>query len=638
MSSKPSIAAAAAKTSNASADRVALEKIAAIATEKTGVQLGERQMTMVESRVIKRVRELGLASFTDYLGYVKRNEATESLKIVSLLTTHHTFFFREFAHFEHLAEKALPSAVEAARAQGRKRLRIWSAACSRGQEAYSIAMWLESHLPRIAPDFDYEIIGTDVDPESVASAKNGVYRFEDLKEVPLALMDGHWARGTGEIKDFVKARDSLRKRCRFEVGNLMQIDANARDKFDFIFCRNVFIYFKPDQVLKIAKDLISRLENNGFLYVGISESLHGLPVNARTQGPSIYQKGLAEAPRPAAAAAPSRPTPTPEPVRPIRVFNVDDSPVILKLLAQIFSKDSGFEVVGQAINGIDAAKKLKDAGQVDVMTLDIHMPEQDGISYLREHMSKPGHPPVVMVTSVSRESSGLALEALGLGASDFVEKPALSNLTQRSEEIRTKLKWVAKAKVRAVSLDLDRSINTQAAERIPDPRSKLRAFFSGGLESLPRAIACAQSSKGSDQPPMIFVFDGAQSAMPALRSEFDRKLGLTTLDAATMSQPGFVGLKPGEVALVEWDEAVSLLGSPFAKRLRVSAMVFGEVSHDRAKSLSSALSALDSRLFLEDVGDGRGTASLQSLAADVAPCTSFTYFSAVHLCERKSSN
>jgi chemotaxis protein methyltransferase CheR len=239
----------------------------------TGIQLGTREANMVKSRLSTRMSELGLTSPHDYLRHLDANRVSESSALVSLLTTHHTYFFREYAQFDYLIASGLNQIIQAAKLDGRKHLRIWSMACSRGQEVYSLAMFFSHHLKAIDETITFEILGTDVDPESVAIAKNGVYRWEEVKGIPSIYAAGHWARGVGEISEFVKAKPSIKSPCRFEVMNLLDlkaIDGAPQRTFDLIFCRNVFIYFELEKIKSITEAIIKRLTPGGIFNIGLS--------------------------------------------------------------------------------------------------------------------------------------------------------------------------------------------------------------------------------------------------------------------------------------------------------------------------------------------------------------------------------
>ena len=193
-----------------------IQEICRYISKITGVQLGERQESMVSSRLQRRALDLKLAGIEEYYPYFQRNITSETKALVSLLTTHHSFFFREITHFQFLAQTGLGNIIEAVRGRGDKQIWVWSAACSRGQESYSLAMFLSHHLERMAPDLSFEILGTDVDEQSVSIARNGVYHRNEIKAVPMQYLGDHWVRGSGDIADYVKARNSLKEHCRFQ--------------------------------------------------------------------------------------------------------------------------------------------------------------------------------------------------------------------------------------------------------------------------------------------------------------------------------------------------------------------------------------------------------------------------------------
>lgn len=519
-----------------------MKEIADLITHLTGIQLGEQQRAMLESRLEKRIRDLGLSSSEEYLDYVRTNLQTEGGHLVSLLTTHHTFFFREFGHFEYLGKEVLPNLIPKLKAIGRNSIRIWSAACSQGQEPYSLAMYMFQHLKQIAPGFNFEIFGTDVDPDSVSKAKNGVYRWSDVKEIPLIYLWNHWARGTGEIRDYVKAKQTLKQHCRFEVQNLMQIPEPKQGmSYDIIFCRNVFIYFTPEQIKVVTNQLLKHLSPHGYLFIGTSESLTSLRMPVTGVAPSIYMKAEAvnssgrSAPttRPghlslvskpeggspttkgAPATAPS-PAAVSVPRKKIRVLCVDDSMTILILLKKILVDD--FEVVGTAKNGLEA-KELASKLKFDVMTLDIHMPGQSGIEYLKANMS-PSHPPVVMISSVPREDSQVAFECLQLGANDYIEKPTMNDLAVRKDEILTKIRCAASVgTIQGQSSQIDRSFKTQFT--IKEPSSKLRIIFCGASDS--HKIATIGAELNGPQPPTVILLEGATGIIPAMADYFEKQ-------------------------------------------------------------------------------------------------------------------
>ena len=602
------------------AELTAVLELGKIAAELTGVQLTERHHTMIASRLQKRMAELKLSSLTQYVQFYYQNRFQENQKLISLLTTHHTYFFREYSHFEFLLNETIPALLPLIQSRPDKSLKIWAAACSRGQEVYSLAMFLDFHLKKFDPAIKFEILGTDIDSESIAIASNGVYLRSELKSAPLSLVADHWAKGSGDIEAYVKAKKTIRRFCSFNQANLLELKKGSEPvmKFDVVFCRNVFIYFNQEQIKSITTQFMDRLNPNGFLFVGISESLTSLGLAIKNCGPSVYRHQIREL----TEKVLSKPIASVKKT-PIRILCVDDSPAILTLLKKIFSENKEeFEVVGTAVNGLDAEKKLKEL-KPDVLTLDIHMPEQTGIEYLQKNFS-PHHPPVIMVTSVAREDSGLAGKALTLGASDYVEKPALSNLAERGEELRTKVRCAVFSKGQSKSsLTLDRSFQIRRTKSIPTPESKLRVvFFSLSQRAQIKTLLNEWSGK---QPASFLMVDGSSAILPSI--------------AATMSQETGKKIQYVEkfpthpvcdaIYLMDFYSTAAQL-KVCTDRLKTSVIVYGDVSKRNAEYL---LSLQGVHLVLEDLGEGKGTKTLMDVADDVVLSTSFTYLSEEFFCK-----
>lgn len=451
-----------------------------LVSERTGVILGERQSNMVESRLLRHIMDLGLNSDQDYIAYVEKHREKETQHLISLLTTHHTFFFREYEHFEHLSSEALPRLVAHLRRIGRKSMRVLSAACSKGHEVYSLAMYLKRHLP---PDFTYEVVGGDICEESVEFAKNGVYRWDEVKTVPAEFLNGNWIRGTGAISEFAKVSESVKQNTKFEPMNLITLDQQkTTEKFDIILCRNVFIYFEREQVKKSVKSLMDRLHSHGELILGVSESLAGLDLSVESIGPSIYRPVSADSTgrsvvRPVlapsgSAAVPTAPSPMVSVPGPISVFAIDDSPTILRLIERL-CRENGFQFLGSASDGQKALQVLTgpNALRPSVITLDLHMPVMSGIDFLKASELKT-QVPIIVVSSVNREDLSLAQEALKLGARDYVEKPSLDRWSETTKELVAKVRAMTRA--------------AQLGQLIQGPTEMDKAF-AGSRTSLTRA-------------------------------------------------------------------------------------------------------------------------------------------------------
>lgn len=620
-----------------------ISKIMDIANQLIGLQLNEKHQSMVISRLRKRLIELEIATFSEYVEYYNSYKAAESPKLITLLTTHYTYFFREFAHFEFLINEAIPNLLPIIKKRKDQTIRIWVAAASRGHEVYSLAMYLDFHLKRFDPNIRFEILGTDIDSECIAIAKNGVYSRNEIKDVPIALLGDHWVKGTGEVENFVKVKKALRSHCQFEVLNLLELknNFNPTKEFDLIFCRNVFIYFNSEQIESIAKDLLSRMHLEGYLFIGISESLSNLKLAVESPGPSVYRnKRQVSKPETNSkihrATLPINKNPTNQPSipflawqssenRPIRVLCVDDSPTILMLLKKILTKENGFEVVGVANNGIEAKSQAL-LLKPDVMTLDIHMPEQTGIEYLEQNY-KVGHPPVVMVTSVSRENADLAGRSLSLGASDYVEKPAMANMSERGDEIRNKLRYALQMKLQEnkPNFDVDRAF--QKVMKIEETESKIRIMIFP--LSARKKIKTVLSELSGKQPPCILFIEGAKDLLSNMSELLTKEL-----DHKVIYHSGSLkNLKERDILLMDVSASVDELVRNYNPEVKISVLVFGETSKINAEKLKLLR---DAHFVLEDLGFGKGCKNLSSVAHDIVPFTSFSYLSNEYFSKKKN--
>ncbi|MDO8378558.1 protein-glutamate O-methyltransferase CheR [Phenylobacterium sp.] len=248
------------------------QQIAQILHAHAGIALAEGKAALVYSRLAKRLRSLGLRSFREYCALVEdSNEVDERQAMMAALTTNVTRYFREPHHFDHLRDVVLPPLVDRARKGGK--IRLWSAACSNGQEPYSMAITVLAALPEAA-NLDVKILATDIDPNMVAEGRAGIYREEAIAPVPVDLRR-RWfkkpATGTG---DRWEVADELRALVAFRELNLIG-DWPMKGKFDVIFCRNVVIYFDEPTQERIWSRFAPMLNPGGTLYIGHSERVTG---------------------------------------------------------------------------------------------------------------------------------------------------------------------------------------------------------------------------------------------------------------------------------------------------------------------------------------------------------------------------
>ncbi|OCW56213.1 protein-glutamate O-methyltransferase [Hoeflea olei] len=246
-----------------------LSEIAAMIYSDAGIALNETKASLVYSRLSKRLRQIGMASFKEYCALVGSAEgAAERREMLSFLTTNFTRFFRENHHFEHLRNEVLPGLITRARAGGR--VRIWSAGCSDGQEPYSIALTILGLAPNAAT-MDIRILATDIDPKIIAQAKAGVYDGQSIETVDAATRK-QWFTQTPEKRWQVS--DAVKQLITFRELNLMA-QWPFRGPFDVIFCRNVVIYFDEPTQARIWVRYADLLPPGGHLYIGHSERLSG---------------------------------------------------------------------------------------------------------------------------------------------------------------------------------------------------------------------------------------------------------------------------------------------------------------------------------------------------------------------------
>ncbi len=433
----------------------------------TGVQLDASKNILIEKRLTKRMLELGIRDVQDYIRYFRRDRVREIPNLVSQMTTHTTQFFRDTSHFDYLVDVQLDELMQ----QGRP-LRFWSAACSTGQEVYSIAIaLLEGARTRGLREPKFEILGTDIDPAAVAEAQRGIYPADQIEGLSPVLVARYFDKGSGEISNLYRVKSWVWERCQFRIQNLLS-ETYPEGSFDGIFARNVFIYFKKEEVSRIASRMRETLTPTGRLYIGFSETLDPAATGMSAVGKAIYGRSrgggtLAHSstsvsrPRVAPPVTGGAPAATPSSGF-TKVLVVDDSKTVRAVLKSILSPDQGFVVIGEAENPIHAMEFLK-THSVDVMTLDIHMPVMDGVEYLSRIQGNQ-HPPVVMISSVNREEALQVMKCLELGASDYIEKPKGNALQEDAEKIRSVLRGVVESASKRKSLQGKRKDSKGSAE------------------------------------------------------------------------------------------------------------------------------------------------------------------------------
>ena len=514
-------------------DRQIFEAIAQRISKITGVQLGDKQYSLVLSRLSKHLRNMGGLTPSQYWDYLQTNEDDEIPVLISLLTTHHTFFFREQVHFDHL-EQILPDLVAAAQAQGKKTLKVWCAACSKGQEGYTLAMFLDYHLKQLRVDMNYEILFSDVDAASVKWAENGVYGNDELSRVPITYRSNHWIRGKGEISDFSKVRKNLKEKCKFKTINLLELaKENFTQKFDLVFCRNVFIYFTVKEIESISKNILKNMEEHGQFVIGVSESLMGATLPVDHLGKSIYKKCKEahfvdvkdikrlvniKADEPSSksikrnssekstrdrlasktgikqvATARKNPDLAPAAATSSKAFNVITLQPSLKLSSELRTaisrfpecKSVGFDVVTSAD---EAIRKINDKG-ADILVL-----EASGINYLQKILKETTAK--VIIAATSGDDQKLISQGLDLGAHDFISLKGRHLGERETKTLHEKLVSLGNT----ASRTLNSSPSTGGSDIDPDCIIGIGAS-TGGTEAITKVLM----KLPSQVPPIVIV-------------------------------------------------------------------------------------------------------------------------------------
>jgi len=257
-----------------------------------GIKMPPSKKIMLEARLQKRLRTLGISNFRAYYDHVLGEGGRDELvHMLDAVTTNKTDFFREPGHFHYLAQTILPECVEE-REQSKgsnKPFVVWSAGCSTGEEPYTLAMVL-SDFAGEHPAFRFSILATDISTKVLDRAKEAVYDAERLAAVPIAMKQKYLLRSKDRTKEVVRIGPALRSTVQFKRLNLMEEAFSFSEPVDVIFCRNVIIYFDR----KTQEQLIARfckvLKTNGYLFLGHSESIHGFTLPLRRLTSTVYRK------------------------------------------------------------------------------------------------------------------------------------------------------------------------------------------------------------------------------------------------------------------------------------------------------------------------------------------------------------
>ncbi len=259
--------------------------------DSCGISLTLSKKELVKARLTKRLTKVGIDTFKDYYKFVTKTDNTgkELIHLIDSISTNKTSFFREKKHFDFLNTTLLPSLISSKAKAGIKKLRIWCAASSSGEEPYTLAMTVFNHL-KPNNGWDVKILATDISTRILQKAINGIYRKELLKDIPPGTISVHFSSVLYENTNCYKAKDHLRDIITFRRFNLMTPEFPFKNPFDFIFCRNVMIYFDPETQNRLASKFYDCLPKDGYLFIGHAETLSRSNASFEFIQPAVYRK------------------------------------------------------------------------------------------------------------------------------------------------------------------------------------------------------------------------------------------------------------------------------------------------------------------------------------------------------------
>lgn len=254
---------------------------------ETGINMSDKKRKLIVARLSKRLRALNLTSFTEYHRYLNESPRAdeEIVNLINRVTTNKTDFFREKQHFDFLLHDLYPRMIEQGMKTGVRRLRIWSAGCSSGEEPYTLAM-VTAEAFRGARGWDIKILATDLDTEILGKAVEGVYPTQSVSPVPREYLVKYFSRS----KESYEVNPGLKSMVSFRRLNLTDGTFPMKNPFDIIFCRNVIIYFDSKTKEELLNKFHRHLKDGGYMFIGHSESLMHMKDKFRYLKHTIYQK------------------------------------------------------------------------------------------------------------------------------------------------------------------------------------------------------------------------------------------------------------------------------------------------------------------------------------------------------------
>lgn len=271
--------------------QLVFDKLGAFIHSRFGIKMPDSKRVMIESRLLKRLKNLNIATYSEYCDFLFSEKGLDSElpHFIDMVTTNKTDFFREPNHFTYLVEEALPQLIKTYGSGIKNTLNVWSSACSQGDEPYTLAMVLSDFAQRYK-GFDFSILATDISRKVLQLAQRGVYPHSHIEPVAMDLRKKYLLKSKDTKKDLVRIVPELREKVIFRQINLIESDFRIRSTMDIIFCRNVIIYFDKETTDNLLKRLCGKLKKGGFLFMGHSELLDCSILPLVQAAPTIYQK------------------------------------------------------------------------------------------------------------------------------------------------------------------------------------------------------------------------------------------------------------------------------------------------------------------------------------------------------------
>lgn len=496
-----------------------------LAEKLVGVsQEGDYKTDILISNVVHRINTLKLKSLKEYLLLTQKND-TEFKNLISLLTIHTTSWFREKPHFDVLKKYILEN-IETYK---KRPFNFLSAACSSGEEVYSVAMVLEE-IRIVNEGFDYQEYGFDIDSISVETGKRGIYFNKDITELETKYLS-FIRKGKGNGAGCFKIVDNILRRCHLKTGSILELSTlyPAVD-FDFIFCRNVLIYFSADKVSQIIDHLKKVLKDGGVFSLGHCEAIFdNNDQYLNFIGNSSYRYKKLEI-----SSNPKQ-----------KVLVIDDSPTIRKVYEKALLKNNYHVLTAENANKAD--KILSEDRSISLITLDLNMPGESGTQWLKRKRSEGLKLPVVIISETSDSDGEEVICALEKNAQGFFNKNEISKnpkeLFITIDSLLDKRNFLHKKSPTIVKK------NKKLEKKVKAPEIILLGASTGGTEALARFL----KNFDSHCPPIVIV----QHIPASFSKAFARRLSqVSSLELGNMNHGSI--LERGKIYIADGDYHISV--------------------------------------------------------------------------------